>query len=239
MSNYNILPMNNNVFIIILSFILISCNQKHSLKEAIILYENKDYDKSEKILSEIIEIDSTNIEALKYLAWIEFNKKDYNLSRRIAHQMLNACNIKDPSMITIGSYAGRTSERDPYIEKNKIIALNISGKSSLKLEDYMNAEMSFLNILFSDSIYPLVNYHLGVTYEELAYFDKAITYFDKELELNPNHYESILERGKSYLKNGNIILGCLDMAYILEDEENSIYYKARGFYNAHCSSPNK
>lgn len=79
----------------------------------------------------------------------------------------------------------------------------IIGMSYFQLEDYGNAEKVLLGVVAKDPKDALAHYTLGKTYMELELEKKAITYYQKAVDLDPTKATWACELGLLYFNAGN------------------------------------
>ncbi len=96
-----------------------------------------------------------------------------------------------------------------------------------------DAARLFLNILQEDMNFVPALIELALLYDEQEEFDRAESYFQRALSLDPDHFELRLHYANSLIRKGSIEPGIDQIRYVLEKDENHCdawYYLAITYF---------
>lgn len=85
---------------------------------------------------------------------------------------------------------------------SNVIVKNYLGLNSLKLNEYLQAELYFKNCIDIDSTYVGSMLNLGIVYTKLRQFNNAESIYKQSQIQNPNHSKSYLNLGMLFFKQG-------------------------------------
>ena len=76
-------------------------------------------------------------------------------------------------------------------------------KSKIKDKDLADARILCEKIIYVHSANPEVNYLMGIIYDRLNLIERAEEFLHKALNLDPNHYDTLVELSLFHEKNGH------------------------------------
>ncbi len=180
--------------------------------EAKTCYDNKEYQKAQKIFALLLDNNENNMIANMYYGFSLFHLKQYKLSNKhinraeksgmmnksIAwYQYQNTVKLKnfDRALFYIDKLQDKLNSSQIY---------NIKGELFFRLNNLQKAAQYFDKSLTEDikNISALIN--KGRTLLQEHEYDKAIVYFDEALKLDKNNQEASYFKNKVLLLNGNL-----------------------------------
>ena len=177
------------------------------------LYSNlKYFEKAEVDFTKAIELDSENDE--HYYDRGHFYRYDLEDYEKAIIDFTKAIEL-DP--------------KDPINYFLRADAFNENEQYNQALSDYLKAEEldKDKSIAKSDYLYN----DIAVNFVRLEQFDKAIEYYTKEIEINPDNYIGYQNRAYRYLNLKNYEKAEVDFTKAIElDSENDEHYYRRGYF---------
>lgn len=146
-------------------------------------------------------------EFFQNLGLVQYKQKNYELAMECFDKVLEY----EPNNLDITrdfAKMAKTSEQYLYgikffkkalsIEPNDYVGWNNLGLLYEKTKDFQKAKTCYTNALKSEKNYEALH-NLGVLHRTLRNFDESTRYLKEALKLRPNHYETMISLGMSYL----------------------------------------
>jgi tetratricopeptide (TPR) repeat protein len=163
-----------------------SSDYKSLVDRGIAYYNNNQYDEAIKDLSLALSINPNSKEALYCRADSYYDKKSFNESIMDYTRLIE---LDVPNVAEIHASRGNA-----YLElKQYDLALNDYNKA-IELEPY----------------YSLFKFYRAYLFQTTNKFPEAIVDYDSVIELDPNDYVALTNRGEVYYEVGNIVRARLD-----------------------------
>ena len=174
------------------------------LKQAILAFQEGNFDSSDFMLRRVLQVDSKNFQALHILGLIKASQLDYkeaiNYLAKAARLFPNDASIHynlAKALLDSGN------EKDALVHHKKTVALNSNnadawlnyGITLFHLGDYQQAVTMYDRALRLKPNYHEGWSHKGIALCELKRYDEAIAHYDNALSLKPDYAEGWLNKG--------------------------------------------
>ena len=206
-------------------------NLQEKMGAALDFINEEDFVSAQKLLSEIIENEPTNIEAIKNLGLCEINLDNPPEAIKYFQMAVELDNKDATSLYYLASCLSRIGEKERAIENfNKVIKLRPD-----YVEVYKNLAMIYVEFSQLDSAIELIkqaldnpaiepdytlNYILATSYMLKKDNSNAIIYLERALELNENHLPIMNSLSSCYMNAGMLdkAANILEKAFELDNQ---------------------
>ena len=178
-----------------------------AIADAYVTREEKDFNKSEKMLQPLLEKDNVEWQVYEVMGRVEWGKKNYN---KAAHYFQNVIDLDVKNRVGwifkgfVLSDADSLESAEKHYEKslkylpNDPFLLTFHGIALQRLNRDQEAIEQFKKALLIDStsVNTLVSY--GISLNRLHRTFEAITFFEHAIELEPRNYPALSSLGMIY-----------------------------------------
>jgi tetratricopeptide (TPR) repeat protein len=183
-------------------------------------------------LDAVVKEDSTDVEALYYLAAAHLRRDETQVGRDILRQAM----ARDPKDVNVQKLLGLSLAEDPAQAEEALSLLNKAHAGGARIENYgcilgslymrvgdpHRALLAFQNCVSDNPNEANAYYGLGVLYDDRGDTRRAVDYFEKYLSLDPSPDRAALFRlGVAYLRSGQDDKGYTTLRRIVKPDSTT------------------